>query len=120
MMFSNVADTQPLIKAGRIRSLAVTAAKRSTTLPEVPTMAEAGLKDFQMLVVVRLARARPARRRPIITRLNAETVKVLARADVKSALAAQGLEVISSTPEQFAKHIKSEIARMTKIAARRE
>jgi len=53
---------------------------------------------------------------PIIDRLNAETVKVLSRADVKAALTAQGLEVAPSSPVQFAAHIKSEIARFTKIA----
>ncbi len=115
MMFSNVADTQPLIKANRIRSIAVTADKRSPAMPEVPTMAEAGLKDF--LVFSWFGLLAPAGTpAAIITRVNAETVKVLLRADVKAALNAQGLEVISSTPEQFGNHIKTEIARMTKIA----
>ena len=115
MMFSNVADTQPLIKANRIRSIAVTADKRSPAMPDVPTMAEAGLKDF--LVFSWFGLLAPAGTpAAIITRVNAETVKVLLRADVKAALNAQGLEVISSTPEQFGNHIKSEIARMTKIA----
>ncbi len=116
MMFSNVADTQPYIKSGRMRPLAVTAAKRATPLPDVPTMAEAGLNDFQVLSWFGLL-APAGTPAAIITRVNAETVKVLARADVKSALAAQGLEVISGTPEQFANHIRSEIARMTKVAA---
>jgi tripartite-type tricarboxylate transporter receptor subunit TctC len=53
---------------------------------------------------------------PVIARLNAEMVKVLGRAEVKATLGAQGLEVASSTPEQFGEHIKSEIARFTKIA----
>src|SRR5712691_5372011 len=52
---------------------------------------------------------------PIIGRLNAETIKVLGRADVKATLVAQGLEVAPGSPEQFAAHIKSEIARFTKI-----
>jgi tripartite-type tricarboxylate transporter receptor subunit TctC len=116
MMFSNVADTQPLIKSGRVKPLAVTAAKRATALPDVPTMMEAGVADFNVLSWFGLLA--PAGTPPaIITRINAETVKVLARPDVKAALNAQGLEVISSTPEQFATHIQSEIARMTKIAA---
>jgi tripartite-type tricarboxylate transporter receptor subunit TctC len=115
MMFSNVADTQPLIKANRIRSIAVTADKRSPAMPDVPTMAEAGLKDF--LVFSWFGLLAPAGTpAAIITRINAETVKVLLRPDVKAALNAQGLEVISSTPEQFGNHIKTEIARMTKIA----
>jgi tripartite-type tricarboxylate transporter receptor subunit TctC len=93
----------------------VTAVKRASTLPEVPTMAEAGLPDFVVTSWFGLLvpAGTPA---PIVARLNAETVKVLGRAEVKSTLAAQGLEVAPSSPEQFAAHIRSEIARFTKIA----
>ena len=115
MMFSNVADIGSQIKAGKVKPLAVTATKRAGTLPEVPTMAEAGLPDFVVTSWFGLLvpAGTPA---PIVAKLNAETVKVLGRADVKSTLAAQGLEVASSTPEAFAAHIQSEIARFTKIA----
>ena len=79
-------------------------------------MEEAGVRDFQVLSWFGLLA--PAGTPPaVIARVNAEAVKVLARPDVKSALAAQGMDVISGTPEQFASHIKSEITRMTKIAA---
>jgi tripartite-type tricarboxylate transporter receptor subunit TctC len=115
MMFSNVADIGSQIKAGKVKPLAVTAVKRASTLPEVPTMAEAGLPDFVVTSWFGLLvpAGTPA---PIVARLNAETVKVLGRAEVKSTLAAQGLEVAPSSPEQFAAHIRSEIARFTKIA----
>ena len=115
MMFSNVADIGSQIKGGKVRALAVTAQRRASTLPEVPTMAEAGLPDFEVTSWFGLLvpAGTPA---PIIARLNAETVKALGRAEVKATLGAQGLEVASSTPEQFAAHIKSEIARFTKIA----
>src|SRR5258706_454719 len=115
MMFSNVADIGSQIKAGKVRALAVTVPKRATLLPDVPTMPEAGLADFEITSWFGLLvpAGTPG---PIIGRLNAETVKVLERADVKSTLNAQGLEVAPSTPEQFAAHIKSEIARFTKIA----
>src|SRR4051812_16988848 len=116
MMFSNVDNSQPHIKSGRMRALAVTSAKRAPPLPDVPTMEEAGVRDFQVLSWFGLLA--PAGTPPaVITRVNAEAVKVLARADVKAALAAQGMDVISGTPDQFANHIKSEITRMTKIAA---
>jgi len=115
MMFANVADIGSQIKAGKVRALAVTAPRRAATLPEVPTMAEAGLPDFVVTSWFGLLvpAGTPA---PIVARLNAETVKVLGRADVKATLAQQGLEVASSTPEQFGAHIQSEIARFTKIA----
>jgi len=115
MMFSNVADIGPQIRAGKVRALAVTVPRRSSMLPDVPTMPEAGLPDFEitswfgLLVPAGTPSA-------IIGRLNAETVKVLNRTDVKATLAAQGLEVAPGSPEQFAAHIKSEIARFTKIA----
>ena len=115
MMFSNVADIGSQIKAGKVKALAVTATKRASTLPEVPTMAEAGLPDFVVTSWFGLLvpAGTPA---PIVARLNAETVKALGRAEVRSTLAAQGLEVAPSTPEAFAAHIRSEIARFTKIA----
>jgi tripartite-type tricarboxylate transporter receptor subunit TctC len=116
MMFSNVADTQPHIKSGRMRALAVTSVKRTAALPEIPTMAEAGLRDFQVSSWFGLL-APAGTPAAVITRMNAETVKVLLRPDVKAAFGAQGLEVVSGTPAEFANHIKSEIARMTKIAA---
>ena len=115
MMFSNVADIGAQVKGGKVRALAVTATKRSSTLPEVPTMAEAGLPDFVITSWFGLLvpAGTPA---AIVGRLNAETVKVLGRADVKATLGAQGLDVASSTPEQFAAHIRSEIARFGQIA----
>jgi tripartite-type tricarboxylate transporter receptor subunit TctC len=115
MMFSNVADIGAQIRAGKVRALAVTAQRRAATLPEVPTMAEAGLPDFIVTSWFGLLvpAGTPA---PIVARLNAETVKVLGRAEVKATLAQQGLEVASSSPEAFAAHIKSEIARFTQIA----
>jgi tripartite-type tricarboxylate transporter receptor subunit TctC len=115
MMFSNVADIGSQIKAGKVKPLAVTATKRASTLPEVPTMAEAGLPDFVVTSWFGLLvpAGTPA---PIVARLNAETVKALGRTDVKATLGAQGLEVAPSTPEQFTAHIQSEIARFTKIA----
>lgn len=116
MMFSNVDNSQPHIKSGRMRALAVTSGKRATPLPEVPTMEEAGVRDFQVLSWFGLL-APAGTPAAVITRVNTETVKVLARPDVSAALAAQGMDVMSGTPDQFANHIKSEIARMTKIAA---
>jgi len=115
MMFANVADIGAQIQAGRLRALAVTAPARARSLPDVPTMAEAGVPSFEVTSWFGLlvpAGTPPA----IVARLNAETVKVLGRDDVKASLAAQGLEVAPSTPEQFAAHIKSEIARFTQIA----
>jgi len=98
-----------------VKPLAVTTLKRAALLPNVPTLVEAGVPDFEITSWFGLL-APAGTPAPIVAQLNAEMVKVLARDDVKSTLGAQGLNVSSSTPEQFAAHIKSEIARFTKIA----
>lgn len=115
MMFSNVADIGAQIKAGKVRPLAVTSARRAPSLPDVPTMQEAGLPGFEInsWFGLLVPAGTPA---PIVARLNAETRKVLARDDVKATLGAQGLNVAPSSPEEFAAYIKSEIARFTRIA----
>jgi tripartite-type tricarboxylate transporter receptor subunit TctC len=115
LMFANVADIGSQIKGGKAKPLAVTTAQRSSMLPDVPTMAEAGLPEFEIQSWFGLL-APAGTPAPIVARLNAETVKVLGRADVKATLAAQGLEVAPGSPEQFAAYIKSEIARFGKIA----
>jgi tripartite-type tricarboxylate transporter receptor subunit TctC len=114
MMFANVADIGSQIKAGKVKPLAVTTAKRAASLPDLPTMSEAGLPGFEIVSWFGLL-APAGTPAPIVARLNAETVKVLERSDVKAALANQGLEVAPGSPEQFAAHIKSEIAKFTKI-----
>jgi tripartite-type tricarboxylate transporter receptor subunit TctC len=114
LMFANVADIGSQIKSAKVKALAVTTAKRANLLPDVPTMPEAGLPDFEIQSWFGLL-APAGTPASIVARLNAETVKVLARADVKATLAAQGLEVAPGSPEQFAGYIKSEIARFAKI-----
>jgi tripartite-type tricarboxylate transporter receptor subunit TctC len=114
LMFANVADIGSQIKSGKVKPLAVTTAKRAASLPEVPTMAEAGLPGFEIVSWFGLL-APAGTPAPIVSRLNAETVKVLERDDIQATLAKQGLEVAPGTPEQFAAHIKSEIAKFTKI-----
>ena len=114
ILFATVTGSQPQIKNGRARGLAVTTPKRSNMLPELPTMAET-LPGFEMLSWFGLLA--PAGTPPaIVNRMNAETTKVLANPDVRSLLAAQGFEVMSGTPEQFGDYIKVEIAKITKLA----
>jgi len=115
MMFANLTDIGGQLRAGKVKPLAVTSVTRAGALTEVPTLAEAGLPGFEILswFALMAPAGTPA---PIISRLNVETVKVLARDDVKSTLGAQGLTVYSSTPEQVTAHIKSEVAKFTRIA----
>jgi len=115
MMFANLTDIGGQLRAGKVKPLAVTSAVRAGQLSETPTLAEAGLPGFEILswFALMAPAGTPA---SIIGRLNAETVKVLARDDVKSTLGAQGLTVYSSRPEQVTAHITSEVAKFTRIA----
>jgi len=115
LMFANLTDIGSQIRSGKVKALAVTVTKRASLLPEVPTMSEAGLLGFEIGSWFGLL-APAGTPAPIVSRLNAETVKVLGRADVQSTLGAQGLELVPGSPEQFAAHIKSEIAKFTRIA----
>jgi len=115
LMFANLTDVGAQIRSGRVKALAVTTLKRAELLPDVPTMVEAGVPDFEITSWFGLL-APAGTPAPVVARLNAEMVRVLAREDVRSTLGAQGLNVASSTPEQFAAHIRSEIARFSRIA----
>ena len=114
MMFANVADIGSQIRSGKVKALAVTTAKRASSLPDLPTLSEAGLPGFEIVSWFGLL-APAGTPAPIIARLNAETNKALARADVQATLGAQGLEVAPGSPEQFGVHIKSEIAKFVRI-----
>jgi len=114
MLFNTVGSVQPSVKSGRLRALAVTTTSRSGALPDVPTMAEAGLPGFQMQSWFGLL-APAGTPRPIISRLNAETNKALNTPEMKSAIEAMGANIMSGSPEQFADHIKSEIGRIGEI-----
>jgi tripartite-type tricarboxylate transporter receptor subunit TctC len=114
VMFATVTGIQPQIKAGKAIGLAVTTAKRSNMMPNVPTVAET-LPGFEMLSWFGLLA--PANTpQPIVTRLNADMIKVLALPDVRAALTAQGFEVQGGTPADFGDYIRREIAKITKIA----
>jgi tripartite-type tricarboxylate transporter receptor subunit TctC len=115
MMFANLTDIGAQLRAGKLRALAVTTAKRAPTLADVPTLAEAGVPGFEIQSWFGLL-APAGTPAPVIARLNAETLKVLARSDVQQTLGAQGLELAPGTPGEFAEHIKSEIAKFTRIA----
>ena len=114
LIFATTASAIPHLRSGRIKGIAVTTAKRSALLPDLPTVSEAGLEGFDAnnwygLVV-------PAKTpRAIIDQLNAEVTKVLAMPDVKATLFNQGLDPAPGTPEQFGAYITSERAKWAKV-----
>jgi tripartite-type tricarboxylate transporter receptor subunit TctC len=111
---STLASALPQVKAGKLRALGVTTAKRSYFLPEVPTMDEAGVAGYEfstwygLLVPAGTPRA-------IIDRLNRETAKILGSAPLKEQFTAQGLEPSSSSPDEFGAYLKTEIGKWGKV-----
>jgi tripartite-type tricarboxylate transporter receptor subunit TctC len=104
----------PHLKEGRVYGLATTGSQRAQALPELPTVAEQGYADYEVRYWFGLVA--PARTpRPVIEKLNNETRAVLGLADVKTRLAAAGLEVNPTTPEEFAEIVKTESDRWAKV-----
>ena len=108
MTFDNITTAWTLAKAGKLRALAVTTAKRSSIAPDVPTLAESGLPGFEVgswQGVFAPAGTPPA----IVKRLNAEIVKALNLPDVREKLGALGAEIVADSPEEFSALVKSEV-----------
>ncbi|MGZ8157167.1 MAG: tripartite tricarboxylate transporter substrate binding protein [Burkholderiales bacterium] len=114
MLFSTILQSQPHIKAGKLRPLAVTTARRSRAAPDLPTMQEAGLKGYEVAGWYGVV-APPRLPQPILARLNKEIVEILRLPEVGSRLAADGSEPVGSTPEQFGRHIRSEVDKWGKL-----
>ena len=114
IMFDNMPSAIGHVKAGKLRPLAVTTPKRSPALPDVPTIAEAGLPGYEATSWFgMLAPARtPA---PVMAKLNASILKALADPEVKQKMAEQGAEAYGETPQQFAAFIASETVKWGKI-----
>ena len=114
LMFSPSSTVLPHVKTGRLRALAVTTAARLPSLPELPTIAESGLKGYE--TITWFGFVAPARTpQAVITRLNAEIVKALALPEVRNLFASQGIETLGGTPDQFASYISNEIAKWAKV-----
>ena len=114
LMFATSASVLPHVKTGRLRALAVTTAQRSATVPELPTVAEAGVPGFESITWhgVVVPAATPA---PLVQRLNRDIVAVLQMPDVRERLAALGAEVVGGTPSDFADYIAKEIPKWSKV-----
>ncbi len=112
--FSTALSVVPFVNGGRLRAIAVTSAKRSSFMPDLPTVAESGLPGYEAGSWYGVI-APAGTPRPIVMRLHAEIVKVLALSDVRDRLVSQGIDPVGNTPEQFAAYIQSEIVKWAKI-----
>ncbi len=114
LMFDNLANSEAQLKAGKLKALAVTTAKRSSLAPQLPTLSETGLPGFD--IYTWWGFMAPAGTPPeIIAKWNAEVRRILATPEMKAFFAQQGAEPAADSPEQFAAMIKSEIAKYAKI-----
>jgi tripartite-type tricarboxylate transporter receptor subunit TctC len=114
IMFDNMPSAIQHVRNGRLKAIAVTTAKRSPELPDVPTIAEAGVPGYE--ATSWFGMFAPAQTpAPIVTRLNTALVKVLADAEVKKKLAEQGAEPYSEKPEHFAEFIRKESAKWSQV-----
>jgi tripartite-type tricarboxylate transporter receptor subunit TctC len=114
VMFDNMPSAIQHVRGGRLKALAVTTAKRSTALPDVPTLAEAGVKGIDTGTWFGLL-APVATPNEITTRLHAEVTKVLAQPEFRKRLEEMGAEPVGNTPEQMASQIKSDTDKFSKL-----
>jgi len=114
LMITNMPSVIPFIQSGRLRALAVTTLARSPALPNVPTMEEAGVAGYESSAWFGLLGPAGVPRE-IVTRLNAEVVRILKLADVRQNLAGQGADPLLMTPEEFGVFFKAETAKWAKV-----
>ena len=115
-MFIASSAAIPQVRAGKVRALGVASRKRTPALPEVPTFAEAGFPAVE--VDSRFGIVAPAATpREVITRLNAAMVKALGAADVRERYLAMGMETVTTTPQEYADHLRGEMVKLRKVVA---
>jgi tripartite-type tricarboxylate transporter receptor subunit TctC len=112
--FPSVPTAMPYLKAGRLRGLGVTTLKRAQALPDVPSIAEAGLPGYEATQWFGLL-APAGTPRTIIDRLYQESSRALRSAEMTERMTAEGLEVVAGTPEEFASYIRSETEKWTQV-----
>jgi tripartite-type tricarboxylate transporter receptor subunit TctC len=114
MMFAIMQSGYPHVQAGKLRALAVTGAKRSPSAPALPTISEAGVPGYEFTSWngVHVTAGTP---RPVVAKINAELVRVVALPDVRERMFGLGMEVVGSTPEQLGALVASDIAKWGKV-----
>jgi tripartite-type tricarboxylate transporter receptor subunit TctC len=116
MMFDAITTMAPNVRAGKLKGFGTSGRARSSALPEVPTVAEAGVPGYESTIWLGIM-APAGTPKPIIDRLNAEITKVASRADVREAWSKRGATAMSMTPEQFGQYMRDDIAKWAKVIA---
>ncbi|MFM9967195.1 MAG: Bug family tripartite tricarboxylate transporter substrate binding protein, partial [Burkholderiales bacterium] len=117
-MVDSITSATPLVQGGKLRALAINGAKRSATLPEVPTYVEAGLIGFQSGSTYQGMWGPAGLPAPIVQRLNNESNRILQTAETREAMAKLGVEPVGGTPEEFGQTVQRDIARWSEIIKR--
>lgn len=114
VLFDNIPNLLPYLKSGKIKPIAVTGAQRSPLLPSIPTVAESGVPGYEVNVWfgLQLPTGTP---KPLVERINQDVVHVLKDPEVVKRFHDQGVEVVASSPDEFSKLIKSEVAKWTEL-----
>lgn len=114
LMFDSISSSLPHVKAGKLKALAVTSAKRSHVMPQLPTVAESGLPDFIVdgwYGILAPAGTPPA----IVNKISADMARAMQTPDTRERIMSSGYDIIGSTPEQFGAHIRREVERWAKV-----
>jgi tripartite-type tricarboxylate transporter receptor subunit TctC len=117
MSYENSLIVTPHVKAGKVRAIAITGAKRSRSLPNLPTISESGLPGYNASGWYGLF-VPAATPKAVISRLNQEAVKALRHPEVVRVLSSQGAEPVGGTPDEFAAFVKSEIDKWSNLVTK--
>jgi tripartite-type tricarboxylate transporter receptor subunit TctC len=112
--FDQITSSMPQVEAGKLRALAVTSARRFASVPNLPTVAEAGIAGYESVSWNGIA-APAGTPREIVMRVQGEIARAIQLPDIKDRFFKDGIEGIGSTPEQFAQHIRAERAKWEKV-----
>jgi tripartite-type tricarboxylate transporter receptor subunit TctC len=114
LLFATMPPALPMVAAGKVRALGVTTPERTPAAPDVPTMKEGGLKDFELVLYSGILGPRGLPR-PIVEKLNSEFAKAVRAPDVQNVYGKVGAVPVTSTPEEFAEHIQREMVKLGKL-----
>jgi len=114
VIFDALGPAMPFIKGGKVRALAVTSAARSPLLPEVPTLAEAGVPGVDLVTWIGFVAPRGVDK-AIVAKLNQELVRILQMRETREQLSGVGMTVVANSPEQFAQVVKEDSVKFGRI-----
>jgi tripartite-type tricarboxylate transporter receptor subunit TctC len=114
MMIDAITTTAPTVQGGQVRALGTTGLKRSAVLPDVPTIAEAGLPKYEATIWLGIM-APTGTPKPIVDRLNGEINRVLAKPEVREAWTKQGAVPMTMTPDEFDRYLRADIDKWAEV-----